>query len=136
MIQGFFKVYYMFTDDLSYNKNASQSRTYLGLSKFSASLAVDRNTSSCMRTSEIGLHSTSQTMWWKVDLGRVYSIHSVIIIFKTYEGYGMYYLMLLFFQSVKFIQYLSFLRSIQVSNIGCILRNHSLTEKSTANLYL
>lgn len=108
MIQRFFYVYYMFTDDLSYNKNASQSRTYHDLSKYSASLAVDRDKSSCMRTSEIGLNSQSQTMWWKVDLGRVYSIHSVTIIFKTYEGYGMYYSMLLSFQSVKFIQYLSF----------------------------
>lgn len=100
IIRRFVKVYNLITDNLSYNKNATQSSTYLGLDKFSAKLAVDRNTSSCMRTHEIGLNSSYQTMWWKVDLGRVYSIHSVTIIFKTYNGYGMYYCILICFLSV------------------------------------
>lgn len=79
----------MLTDDLSYNKDATQSRSYIDSDKYAARVAVDRITSSCMRTKEIGHSSPDKTVWWKVDLGKVLSIYSVAILFKNYEGYGM-----------------------------------------------
>lgn len=79
----------MLTDDLSYNKDATQSRTYIDLDKNAARFAVDRITLSCMRAKEIGHRSTEKTVWWKVDLGKVLSIYSVAILFQNYEGYGM-----------------------------------------------
>lgn len=77
------------TDDLSYNKEATQSRTYVGLDKYAASSAVDGITLTCMRAQEIGHSSPDKTVWWKVDLGKVLSIYSVAILFRNYEGYGM-----------------------------------------------
>nr|XP_022306121.1 multiple epidermal growth factor-like domains protein 6 [Crassostrea virginica] len=41
-----------------------------------------------MRTDAIGVNSHDQTVWWNVDLGRVYNIYSVNIVFKNYEGDG------------------------------------------------
>mgnify|MGYP003692496645 CR=1 FL=1 len=43
-----------------------------------------------MRTEAIGPTSPYKTVWWKVDLGGVYNIYSVNILFKNYIGYGMY----------------------------------------------
>ena len=83
-------VYVYFKDDLSYNKNASQSQTYSGPG-YGAENAVDGNTATCMRTKEIGQNSPDKTVWWKVDLGGVYNIYSVNIRFKNYVGYGMYH---------------------------------------------
>lgn len=80
----------MLSDDLSCNKSAIQSHTYTGWSKYYASSAVDRNTSSCMRI-EIGRNSLQRTVWWKVDLGIEYSIYSISILFKIYNGYGIYF---------------------------------------------
>lgn len=77
------------TDDLSYDKVATQSRTYAGSSNYAARFAVDRITLTCMRAQEIGLSSPEKTVWWKVDLGGVYSIYSIAILFKNYEGVGM-----------------------------------------------
>lgn len=79
-------------DDLSYNKTATQSPTYPG-DRFYASYAVDRNTSTCMRTEDIGHPSPYKTVWWKVDLGGVYSIYSINLLFKSYDGYGMYFVL-------------------------------------------
>lgn len=56
-----------------------------------ASNAVDRNTATCMRTKGIGRNSDDKTVWWKVDLGAVYNIYSISILFKHYDGYGVYY---------------------------------------------
>lgn len=56
-----------------------------------ASNAVDRNTATCMRTNGIGRTSNDKTMWWTVDLGAVYNIYSINILFKHYDGYGVYY---------------------------------------------
>lgn len=56
---------------------------------FKASLAVDGNKSTCMRTLEIGLNSQFKRVWWKVDLGGVYNIYSVGILFRNYDGQGM-----------------------------------------------
>lgn len=82
------------TDDLSRDKVATQSTTYppaIGdANKYVAGKAVDRDITTCMRTKEIGKISPDQTAWWRVDLGRVYSIYSVNILFKNYSEYGMY----------------------------------------------
>lgn len=43
-----------------------------------------------MRTKPIGLYQyPDRTVWWKVDLGRVYNIYSINILFKNYDGSGM-----------------------------------------------
>lgn len=56
---------------------------------YDANNAVDRNTTTCMRTAGIGIFLSDRTVWWKVDLGGVYSIYSINILFKNYDGYGM-----------------------------------------------
>lgn len=82
----------MCTDDLSKSKVATQSTTYAATSsiadRYVAGNAVDRDVMTCMRTEGIGPNSLNQTMWWKVDLGRVYSIYSVNVLFKNYNVYG------------------------------------------------
>lgn len=74
-------------EDLSYKKNAAQLPLYPGTS-YDASNAVDRNVGTCMRTEGIGLKSVFNSAWWKVDLGGIYNIYSVNILFKNYEGHG------------------------------------------------
>ena len=81
-------VYCPFKDDLSHNKDASQSHTFTGTA-YGAGNAVDGNTATCTRTEPIGRNSPYKTMWWRVDLGGVYNIYSVNILFKNYDGYGM-----------------------------------------------
>lgn len=78
-----------FVDDLSYNKFATQSHTFANNSGYDANNAVDRNTATCMRTKPIGFISPDKTVWWKVDLGRVYSIYSINLQFKNSSFYGM-----------------------------------------------
>lgn len=73
------------TDDLSYNKVATQLNTYND-QNHDAKYAVDKNTSTCMRTEDIGLSSLYKTMWWKVDLGGVYNIYSINILFKNNDA--------------------------------------------------
>ncbi|XP_052693434.1 multiple epidermal growth factor-like domains protein 10 [Crassostrea angulata] len=83
-------LYSVFTyDDLSYNKTASQSRrvAWPFSDVSNAKNAVDRNALSCTKAQYIGLNSPDKTLWWKVDLGGVYNIYSVNIIFKNYKGY-------------------------------------------------
>ena len=77
----------IYTDDLSKNKVATQSKTYL-ISKYRAEQAVDRDITTCMRTEQIGGTSPYKTVWWKVDLGDVYNIYSVNLLFKNYAEYG------------------------------------------------
>lgn len=80
----------LFSDDLSFDKLADQSHTYPFLSSlYSAKNAIDRNTMTCSRAETIGPFSFFKTVWWKVDLGRLYNIYSIDIIFKNYESYGM-----------------------------------------------
>lgn len=82
---------YYFTDDISYNKVITQSNKYPNREDYDPKNAVDRNYSTCTRAPEIGLNSLEKSMWWKVDLGRVYNIYSVTIMFKNYElEYGLY----------------------------------------------
>nr|XP_022311777.1 multiple epidermal growth factor-like domains protein 10 [Crassostrea virginica] len=73
-------------DDLSYNKDASQSQTFPGPG-YGAERAVDGNTATCMRTDIIGSNSFYKTVWWKVDLGGMYNIYSVSVLFKNYVGF-------------------------------------------------
>ena len=76
---------------MSKNKVATQSTTaYSPTDAYIAGNAVDRDITTCMRTEVIGNTSTEKTVWWKVDLGGVYNIYSVNILFKNYDGYGMY----------------------------------------------
>lgn len=79
----------MLSDDLSYKKDASQSSTWVGGSSYLANNAVDGHPLTCMRTLDIGMNSLKKAVWWKVDLGDVYNIHSINIIFKNYNGLGM-----------------------------------------------
>lgn len=80
------------TDDVSSKKAATQSHTYIGNApKYDAYNAVDRNPATCMRTRDIGRTGIFKTLWWKVNLGGVYYIHSIDIIFKNYTGFGMYF---------------------------------------------
>lgn len=83
-------IVHVFADDLSANKTATQSTTYVDVNNvlYKASNAVDRDIESCMRTKEIGPNSPYQTVWWMVDLGEVYNIHSVKILFKNYPNEG------------------------------------------------
>ena len=84
-----FKLFYMDTDDLSRQKTATQSPTIPGSNDlYKASNAVDRDITTCMRTEQIGPTSPYKTVWWKVDLGGVYNIYSVNIVFKNYDGEG------------------------------------------------
>lgn len=80
----------MILDDLSNNKAATQSPIY-SVGGYYASYAVDRNSATCMKTDDTGRNSPQKTMWWKVNLGGVYSIYSIDILFKNYDGYGIYF---------------------------------------------
>lgn len=73
-------------DDISHNRIATQSHTY---NNNAASRAVDGNPATCMQTDVIGVGTSFRynTVWWKVDLGGVYSIHSINIQFRNYDGY-------------------------------------------------
>lgn len=53
------------------------------------SFVIDRNIIMCMRIYFIGDNILDKLVWWKVDFGVVYSIYSIIILFKNYNGYGM-----------------------------------------------
>nr|XP_022303638.1 receptor-type tyrosine-protein phosphatase alpha-like isoform X2 [Crassostrea virginica] len=75
-------------DDLSKQKIATQSTTATGpYDLYKAGNAVDRDITTCMRTNPIGTSPQipEKTVWWKVDLGGVYNIYSVNIVFKSYN---------------------------------------------------
>lgn len=82
---------YLSADDLSFNATATQSPVVpYSNDMYMASNALDGNTATCMRTETIGASSPNKTTWWKVDLGGVYSIFSINILFKNYDDFGMY----------------------------------------------
>lgn len=77
-------------DDLSFHALASQFPGFSFSSSYysyEATNAVDRNTTTCMRTDALGIGSSgsSKHTWWKVDLGAVYNIYSIDILFKDYD---------------------------------------------------
>lgn len=82
---------YLSADDLSFKSNASQSPIVFPdlHNMYEANHALDRNSCTCMRTADIGTNAIEKTTWWKVDLGEVYSIYSITILFKTYKNEGM-----------------------------------------------
>ena len=76
---------------MSRKKVSTQSTIAVGpIDVYKAGNAVDRDITTCMRTKPIGLASVDKTMWWKVDLVGVYNIYSVNILFRSYDGLGMY----------------------------------------------
>lgn len=81
-------IFFSFIDDISQNKIATQSHTNYNND---ASRAVDGNTATCMQTDVIGVGTSfkHRTVWWKVYLGGVYSIYSINIQFKNYDGHGL-----------------------------------------------
>lgn len=86
IISILFGLRYLFAyDDLSYNKIATQSPIFRRISEYEANNALDRNITTCMRTQAIGLSSTDNNMWWKVDLGGLYNVYRITIMFKSYE---------------------------------------------------
>lgn len=88
----------LFVDDISYKKVTTQSKTYKDRQDYDPNNAVDRRYSTCTRAPEIGQSSPDKSMWWKVDLGRMYAIYSVTIMFKKYElDKGLYLKMNFFF---------------------------------------
>lgn len=76
------------TDNVSFKKMANQSHTYSNLLD-DAKHGVDGNSATCMKTYDIGVNSLIAAVWWIVDLGRVYRIQSINILFKNYDGYGL-----------------------------------------------
>lgn len=72
------------------HKTATQSHNYVGTGS-DASNAVDGNIATCMKSNGIGTNDPDKTVWWKVDLGRLYSFNSINIQFKNYDGYGVHY---------------------------------------------
>ncbi|XP_061170725.1 uncharacterized protein LOC133180172 [Saccostrea echinata] len=52
--------------------------------RYVARNAVDREKSSCTRNYEIGRTSPHTSVLWRVDLGDIYSIYSIRILFKDY----------------------------------------------------
>lgn len=82
-------MYLSHIDDLSINKVATQSRTFLG-QNYGADNAVDGNIMTCMRTDGIGRSAFEKTVWWKVDLGGHRNIYSISILFKNYPNFGDY----------------------------------------------
>ena len=76
---------------MSKNKVATQSKTAVGsFEAYKAGNAVDRDIKTCMRAQVIGTASDDNIVWWMVDLGGVYNIYSVNILFLNYGGLGMY----------------------------------------------
>ncbi|XP_062587943.1 protein draper-like isoform X3 [Saccostrea cucullata] len=79
--------------DLSTNKQTNQSLTrpcHVPACKnyYISSNAVDRNESTCTRSKVIGGDGTiDSTVWWRVDLGDIYSVYSISIMFKNYAGF-------------------------------------------------
>lgn len=82
-------LHFTVSDDLSFEKIASQPHSYWG-SFYYANNAIDRNTTTCARTQGIGYSSPFKTVWWKVDLGREHNLYNMGILFKSYDGFGMY----------------------------------------------
>lgn len=91
----------LFTENLSKNKRTDQYRK-IGLSKYDADRAVDGDNSTCMRTEDFGTTSVyDKKTWWFVDLGGVYNVYNIRILFMDYLGESKY--VCPFVVTVKFI---------------------------------
>lgn len=80
-------IFFLSKDDISHNKTATQLHTYTGVG-YDATNAVDGNIATCTRTKEIGSNSPDKTVWWKVDLGGIFNIYRINILFKKSVYYG------------------------------------------------
>lgn len=81
----------LFTDNLSANKQTYQYRQTYTCPSCGAGKAVDGNMSTCMRTDDIGITTTYDSKtWWYVDLGGIYNVYNIRIVFKDYPGYSKY----------------------------------------------
>lgn len=99
-----------FAEDLSYRKVAIQSPIYPSSNTFYvASNAVDRNANTCMRTDQIGYGTSNKITWWKVDLGAIYNIYSIDILFKNYEGHGVYCLKFIYVYTTAMLNSVHFI---------------------------
>lgn len=88
MINNFF---FQFKEDLTKKTGATQAHTYAGNIKlYGANNAIDGNKDTCTRTNPIGqgISFPVKTVWWRVDLGEVYTIYSINILFKNYLREG------------------------------------------------
>lgn len=94
IIQDYFHIsMYCFPlkEDLTKNTGATQAHTYTGdIKLYGANNAIDGNKATCTRTRPIGqgISFPDKTVWWKVDLGEVYNIYSIDILFKNYANEG------------------------------------------------
>lgn len=52
-----------------------------------------------MKTQDIGRNSKYKTVWWRVDLGGVYNVYNINILFKSYDGYGIQFGTCILFRS-------------------------------------
>lgn len=115
------------TDDLSLKAVASQWPIYKGGSTqylYLASNALDRKSDTCMRTDAIGRNTPYTTTWWKVDLGAIYNIYSINIMFKKYQSPGMYEKKEN--QSPSIVRFINFTRYIRVAKRFLCLINEWL----------
>lgn len=84
---------YLSVDDISFKAVTSQSPIFHGPSNlYEPNNAIDRNATTCMRTNEIGPGTPNKVTWWKADLRGVFNIYSINIVFRNYDGFGMYLL--------------------------------------------
>ncbi|XP_061170727.1 uncharacterized protein LOC133180175 [Saccostrea echinata] len=79
-----------YNEDLSRSKTTSQSKTWecvipACMNYYISSNAVDRNEKTCARSTFIGEGATEKTVWWKVDMGDIYSIYSIDVLFENME---------------------------------------------------
>lgn len=73
------------------DKSTAQYRNIVTCTTCAAGNAVDGNINTCMRTEDIGTTSVyDKKTWWYVDLGGVYNVYNIRILFKDYSGYSKY----------------------------------------------
>lgn len=82
---------FQFKESLTKKTGATQAHTSAGdIKLYGANNAIDGNKDTCTRTRPIGQGTSypDKTVWWRVDLGEVYNIYSINILFKNYPHEG------------------------------------------------
>lgn len=81
----------LFTENLSADKSTDQYRNISLCKTCGAGRAVDRDDGTCMRTEDIGTTSNNdKKTWWYVNLGGVFNVYNIRILFKDYSGHSKY----------------------------------------------
>lgn len=81
----------LFTENLSADKSTAQYRNIDTCNTCDAGRAVDGDMNTCMRTEDIGRTSVyDKITWWYVDLGDVYNVYNIRILFRDYPGESKY----------------------------------------------